>query len=263
MSFNNDKFSWEIMNYLLEMDYVYDKAYEGVYDWLNLCTNIKTVDFYTGKYDESLLYCGRAWDYVSDQTDIWKVLNVKLVQFNYAWCALESIVECQVDECLISNCGKINAACLELKEKLQISDTPEMYLSMYLDMVDKLKNMPQFEKDLERLGITAEHLFPNKNCANETGAGMLVTYKIRNKLAHGSWRFPEPVESDFDVVPDVSKIIDYAISMVLFSIVMLLIVDCVTFDDVIDDATYCLNIVGKRPTEYLKKLYQMISLNEE
>jgi len=92
---------------------------------------------------------------------------------------------------------------------------------------------------------------------------MLVTYKIRNKLAHGSWRFPEPVESDFDVVSDVSKIIDYAISMVLFSIVMLLIVDCVTFDDVIDDATYCLNIVGKRPTEYLKKLYQTISLNEE
>lgn len=263
MSFSNDKFSWEITNYLLEMGYVYDDEYIGIFDWLNLCTNIKAVDFHIGKYDDSLLYCRTVWDYVSEQTDIWKALNVKLVQFNYAWCALESIVERQVDESLISNCGKINAACLKLKECLRISDIPEMYLCMYFAMVDKLKNLPQFEKDLKRLGISSEHLYPDKNCANETGAGLLVTYKIRNKLAHGSWRFPEPDESDIDEAPDVSEIIDYAISMVLFSIVMLLIVDCVSFDDVIDEATYCLNMVGKRPSEYLKELYHTISSNEE
>ena len=54
MKIKNDKLAWLITNYLLEFGYVPHENYDGVLDWLNLCTNIKDVDFNIGKYDEEI-----------------------------------------------------------------------------------------------------------------------------------------------------------------------------------------------------------------
>ncbi len=146
MKIRNDKLAWLITNYLLEFGYVPHENYDGVLDWLNLCTNIKDVDVDIGKYDDGLLYCGSAWDYVSEQTEIWKNINIKLIQFNYSWCALETVIDLQVDEKLISRNGKINAACMWLKNNLQISDIPEAYTNIYDKMIRQLKYIIQFKK---------------------------------------------------------------------------------------------------------------------
>lgn len=259
MQLKNDKLAWNIYNYLLEFGYVPHENYEGVLEWLNLCINIKSVDFDIGKFDEGLLYCGSAWDLVSEQTEILKSINVKLIQFNYSWCALETIIDLQIDEKLIEKSGKINATCVWLKNNLQVCDIPEEYIIIYEKLIEQLKNIIQFEKDLQKLGISEESNLPNKKFANKSGAGLLVVYKIRNKLAHGSLRFPTP--SDYECCADeyiTPETIDYAISIVLLSIVMLLLVDCIEYDVVVKDATYCKNIEGKKPSEFLKNIQKLL-----
>lgn len=259
MIIRNDKLAWLITNYLLEFGYVPHDNYDGVLDWLNLCTNIKDVDFDIGKYDEGLLYCGSAWDYVCEQTEIWKNINIKLIQFNYSWCALETIIDLQVDEHLISKKGKINAACMWLKNNLQIAEIPETYIDVYDKMIGQLKSILQFEADLQKLGISDEDNFPNKECANKSGAGLLVVYKIRNRLAHGSLTFPTPSDYDWNIDEYITpELVDLAISIVLFSIIMILLVDCKEFDEVVDDATYCKNIEGKKPSEFLKSIERFL-----
>lgn len=255
MKINNDKLAWLITNFLLEFGYVPHENYDGVLDWLALCTNIRDVDFDIGKYDDGLLYCGRAWDYVCEQTEIWKSINVKLIQFNYSWCALETIIDAQVSEQLISKNGKINATSMWLKTNLSTFDVPKMYINVYDKMIRQIKSITQFEKDLQKLGISENNNYPNKQCANISGAGLLVVYKIRNRFAHGSLKLPTP--SDYDWNADeyiTAELIDFAISVVLFTIIMLLLVDCKEFDEVVNDATFCENIVGKRPSEFLKNI---------
>jgi hypothetical protein len=255
MKIKNDKLAWLITHYLLEFGYVPHENYDGVLDWLNLCTNIKNVDFDIGKYDEGLLYCGSAWNSVCEQTEIWKNLNIKLIQFNYSWCALETVIDLQVDEQLISRNGKINAACMWLKQHLQITDIPEAYINIYDKMIRQLKSVLQFEKDLQKLGISDKDNLPNKECANRSGAGLLVVYKIRNRFAHGSLSFPTPSDYDCDTDECITpELIDYAISIVLFSIVMILLIDCKEFDELVYDATYCESIEGKKPSEFLKSI---------
>ncbi len=80
-----------------------------------------------------------------------------------------------------------------------------------------------------------------------------MVYKIRNRFAHGSLKLPTPSDYDCDTDEYITpELIDYAISIVLFSIIMILLVDCKEFDEVMDDAIYCENIKGKRPSEFLK-----------
>lgn len=260
MNVENDKLAWEIINYLLEFGYIPDAKYDCVYDWLNLCTNIKHVEFDVGKYDEGLLYCGSAWDYALEQMNILESINIKLIQFMYAWCALETIIEVQVDEQSVLDKGKINATCFWLKNNLRLSDIPSVYLKIYDEMIEQLKLVYQFEAELQKLGITENSKFPNKKWVNKSGAGLLVVYKIRNKLAHGSLIFPTPDDIECgDTEEHISpKLIDSAISIVLFSIVMLLLVDCKKFDNVIDDAVYCEKIAGMTPSNFLRNIQQFL-----
>ncbi len=257
MELQNDKIAWMLSCYLLEMDYVQSGDCEMVYDWLNLCTNLKSVSFDIAKYDESVLYCGSVWDYVEKQSEIWEEYNFKLIQFNYAWCALESLIDVFLSKKDIKDDGgKIKALNIYLTKRLKNTDIPDMYAEFYKNLVLGMLHVEQFKKSLENLSISLEDLYPNKDKHISFGSGVLVVYKVRNRFAHGTLKFPTPDDEEYECQDQLTiEMIELSTAIVLMTIAMVLMTDCNDDGPIFEESVYCMDIVGKNEKTFLKQLY--------
>lgn len=226
----NEYLSYCIANYLATY-YGYD--YYGAIEWLNISSDLESVIITPNKFDDSLLYCGSAWDYEKSWCNLQSELNTELVRFHFAWGALESLIEDFVSAKKIDRYGKINALCEHLKASNAAKLLPVCYLNEYEHLVSLLRDTGAYQKELKKLGLYTETRYGFKGHVDIAGIGIYVTYRVRNKFAHGAMRFPEPEEYSGEYPCEI-ELIEVATRIVLMTILMLLISDTKGHDFFLD-----------------------------
>lgn len=68
-----------------------DSMLLNVAEWLRLAYNVEKVDIAPDRFDESVLYCGSAWDYVLKKSNSLTDCATLLARFLFAWGAFESV----------------------------------------------------------------------------------------------------------------------------------------------------------------------------
>ena len=79
----NDEVLWLLEKYFLEFYYEDNELCSLIIDWFDLAINIKAISFDIARYDDSLLYCGMAWDYEEERFKKLTAYNLELVKFHY------------------------------------------------------------------------------------------------------------------------------------------------------------------------------------
>lgn len=249
----NEFLSWRIADYLISCGYFdnCDGDFYSAIEWLNLCSGLETVNIVPNKYDEGLLYCGSAWDYEVSKSNISSELSTKLVRFHFAWGSLESMITALIPMEKVERYGKVNALCGYLKLNNLSDLLPYYYLDEYCHLISLMRNVKQYQKDLEALDMLTETKYSYEQHVDSAGIGIYTVYKIRNKFAHGALHFPEPEEYGGEQVFDV-EIIDIATRIVLMTILTLLINDTKDNDFSLNDLIYDTN--NQYAVEYLRSL---------
>lgn len=179
-----------------------------VSNWLQMASSIDKVDLITEKFDSSIGFCSGAVFYEEQRSILLSNLAKELTVFNFIWGAFESLVEYLVP--LVDGCnlkyGKVSCAIYILRKKR----TP--VISGYDEKLNKLFNL---YKSVITSDVSSDHV-------TFKGKGIYIVYKIRNKLAHGSYQFPSlPEEYSGERIQDM-ELIKISSSIVLLTIQMLL-----------------------------------------
>ena len=149
-------------------------------EWLSMCSELEQVQITPSKYDEGLLYCGNAWDYSVSKSAISSQLTTVLVQFLFAWGALESLIKATVPNKHIKKYGKIHALCSYFKEHNLNRFLPNGYLCEYERMVTLLRGIPGYKDILINLGMEKQTKYSFKSYVDVdiSGVGVYVVSKI-------------------------------------------------------------------------------------
>lgn len=193
---------------------------------------------------------GHAWDYEWVRAVI-SELGTKLVRFHFAWGSLESIISALVPSEKIEKFGKVNALCGYLKMQNLEAFLPNHYLEEYVHLISLMREVDQYQKDLEALDMLTETRYSCKQHVDSAGIGVYTVYKIRNRFAHGVLHFPEPEEYSGEQPHDI-EIIDAATRIVLMTILTLLINDTKDNNFSLCDLIY--NADDQYAVEYLRDL---------
>ena len=236
---DNDRLAWLILEYFLACDYFHgDKVNIGnAIDWLKLSSSVDSINIDTAKHDDSVLYCGIVWDYEEARSKLMSSLSTELVRFHFVWGALESLIAEFVPSAKIKKFGKINALCGYLKKSNLEGLLPKGYVEEYNNLIELMGKINQYKNDIDAIA------FPVTDNPNElihvdiAGIGVYSVYRIRNKFAHGSMKFPEPESHDEDAGLN-KELIIIATRIVLMTIIILLVNDIKMDDFVLDPSEF-------------------------
>ena len=235
--------SIKLQSYLLsnfieyELDFNHPKSKQNIMvltpsmvaDWLSLASSIINVDVDMGSFDDSILFCGTAYDFVKERSEVVEKLSTSLTIFNSIWNAFE---------CL---CKGIDIPSLPKKlKKGQISFVDNVVYLIYNEFDSKKNCELQFLKEIthklfskiqEIIGFKPNNLTWKNAYTSESGVGIQIVRSIRNSFAHGSVSLPLP-EDYSDAKYFNSEIIDLSSRIVLFTIqLVLLSKDFIKYDD--------------------------------
>jgi len=158
--------------------------------------------------------CRPAYEYEKEKQKLHESLINELTIFLYVYSGFESLLnDFSFPECP-SNIGKINAAKFFLKHNYSKNFNS---LPLYSDLLSILRRLIS-KSSLSKY----EECFSLDQCTDINGVGLKVIYKIRNKLAHGDFCFPEPGDwsSELPCEPEITKV---ATRILLLSIQMLML----------------------------------------
>lgn len=183
--------------------------------WFRIAWSIDEVIYDGINYDAGFMYCEPAREYEIENQKLYKRLISEITLFTYLYSGLEShISELNLERCP-ANRGKINAATYFISNKLSeynfemqlyseiLSLAAEMYTLIFDDGFDPLSGQ-------------------DDQCCNLYGKGIRLLYKVRNKLMHGDFFFPEPLDYG-SILPFHPELINLASRLLLLSMQILII----------------------------------------
>ena len=250
----NDEVLWLLEKYFLQFYYEDNVLCSLIIDWFDLAINIKAISFDIARYDDSLLYCGMAWDYEEERFKKLTAYNLELVKFHYIFGAFESLVKLLIPNDNIKKWGKVNAACGWLKSHNIQDDLLDDYLRIYnetMSLLNEIKSHPQ-----EFIQIEIEE----KDYVDLSGKGLALAYKIRNLFAHGALMMPSGYNEDEDkeAFEKMLTIFYNAQTLVIMTMIMLLLVDVKNDNEKCYDSVYLPEIDGLTQKEFLFNVYNEI-----
>jgi hypothetical protein len=157
-------------------------------NWLNIAAGILSVSLDTSRYDESIMYCGRAAEYEDKNTELMKDWIAQLVIFGMIWNAFERI-------------GRyINPVSIpkEIKaRRTPISDllyflTKASYCDPIIPYYSRALNDLRRLLEVERGVPSVSQIFTKPEYIDHKSLGAHVVRTIRNELAHGDRYLPIP-----------------------------------------------------------------------
>ena len=237
---NNEKFAWDITQYMLEMGYYdqNDSNYDLALEWLGLCSNLEKVIVAPDRFDEGVLYCGMAWDFVERRSKILGEINLELIRFLYSWNALECLSEQLVQKSSGSK-ETIKPICQHIKRSNIYADIPEKYYFIQKKFYEKSHDNEKMKSDFEKIEVSPFELKQFvKEFVDDAGLGVYIVSKIRNQFAHGSFVMPYDADIEEDMTLN-CNLISLATEIILSCIVMLLYIDANNNKWILDeDCTY-------------------------
>lgn len=187
---------------------------DEVSNWFWISSSITSVNYDGLRRDCAFQMCRPAYEYEIEKQKLHSQLINDLTIFLYVYNGFESLLnELGLPDHPMFN-GKINAAKNYIKKEYS-------------------ENFPTIQKYQEAVNIlqvliSNSSLIDNKeffvadDCTDYNSIGLKVVYKLRNKLAHGDFIFPEPLEWSFHS-PLEPAIIKLSTRILLFSIQMLML----------------------------------------
>ncbi|AZF34009.1 hypothetical protein C4J89_4572 [Pseudomonas sp. R4-35-07] len=197
------------------MESDYDEEWLVGISMLGIASGVDSVNYSRERFDITLGYCESADDFSQHQEILESRLVTSLCRFNFIWSAVESIIDVAIPRRLIANpSGKINNACYFLKHNA----TFNIGFSSYIACLDKLKSLIFHESHYGKyigVGHFGEHV-------SLAGQGIYMAYKLRNRLAHGSFGLPVTKQEDETHVDN--EIVELCSRLVLYSIQILIMI---------------------------------------
>lgn len=195
----------------LNFDGSYDD-WDHICSWLQMAAAVDEIRLVTEKFDSSLAFCSSARSFENERSLMLSEIAQQLTVFNFIWGAFESLIE--TVEPFFKGCnskkhGKISAARYIIRKNYTQS------LSGYTFVLEKLLKL------FDQLIVSHEEINHQNLLLNEKG--IFLVYKIRNKLAHGSFSFPYDPYDHPNPQMNHSTLISISSRIVLFTIQMLLL----------------------------------------
>lgn len=192
-------------------------SWDNASEWLEVAASVERVEVDTSYFDDSILFCGTAYDYQRTRSlEISNLVN-KLTVFNFVWGALETTVKL-IDPPKVpkdikpGGTGLIDRALYYLKTDYE----PRSTLAFYRDTAAALNVALEAWQP-----ILLQELRLEKH-VSLSGTGLGIVKKIRNKFAHGAANMPEPNEySDSNGLD--AKVIELSTRILLYALQCLLI----------------------------------------
>jgi len=156
-------------------------------DWLNTAAGIRKVEIDTSRFDETVLWCGPAWDYESKRSKLLTQVGTQLTVFNFVWGGFETVIKVINPPCVPGYVKRrrtiIDDALFYLKNEYEPTPRVALYDDTLAELRLILKEHPHYDLDNE----FKEHSF-----SGMSGLGAHIVRIIRNDFAHGSARLPIP-----------------------------------------------------------------------
>lgn len=216
-----DEHAGELSNLILNgFNYLSDhKEWYQALAHLGMASGIANIEFDRLRYNGSYalgIGCDAADDIAELQNEIEKKLIISLCRFNFIWSALETVIDITVPPKLITNPrGKINNTCYFLKHNIP----PPLSFKAYEDALFLLESSigenSSYSEIIKNELSYGDHI-------SESGKGVFLAYKLRNKLVHGSLVIPEANEEEEEYTDN--DIIELSSRLVLYTIQMLSII---------------------------------------
>lgn len=189
-------------------------SWDNSCDWLHIASSIKCIQLSTIQYNPGFGWCSHSDQYNISRQELLEATVKQLSIFNFAWGALESIIDYIAPPKTSHRSEKVKDTCIYIEANF--STHKEI---MHLECVTKdfrlsASNCLGLEKVNRRFNLSQP--------LTGLSTGLYTVYGLRNLFAHGSFIFPEP---DEDILPisEHSKMISHATRIVLLSIQMLLL----------------------------------------
>ena len=188
-------------------------------DWLEMASAVKSVSVDLNYYDDTS-YCGTAYNFQKERSDVIASVSTALSTFQYIWSAFE----------LLCKCLEINQLPKNLKSgRPSFVDNAQFYIKQRFDskfinnIIFYSETLDQLRSETSQLSfhdLTA--LYEMNAYTNQLGVGIQVVRSIRNLFAHGAIHAPHSEDYTWDKYID-EKIIDLSGRIVLFTIQALLL----------------------------------------
>lgn len=182
------------------------------FEWLNIASGIKKVEFDITRFDTCYGYCSDADHWHGAREELLEMYITELTRFSYVWGALESLID-ELNPPPAPDRGKINEICYYIKNRLEYSDIINSYINLLNELRQILGASDVSERNILQRFHASEYI-------SEHGIGLFVIYKIRNRFAHGSISFPMPDEENRPK-SNYSKMVFLSTRIVLLSMQMI------------------------------------------
>lgn len=187
-------------------------GWNNLSQWLHIANGIKGLDYDGINYDDSFFMCRPAYEYEAERQKLYHRLVKEISVFSYVYSGLEGIISnLKLPECS-SQKGKINSAAFFLKNSFNKWSLPIPNYDKVVSLCEKM-----FQTSIDKDYRLSKEL---NNCVSIHGLGLRVLYKVRNRIMHGDFFFPEPLDHSF-TLPLQPEIINLCSRLVLMSIQML------------------------------------------
>lgn len=157
-------------------------------DWLKIAAGVEKVEINTSRFDETVVWCGSAWEYESKRSTLLTQVATRLTTFNFIWGAFETVIK-------IINPPPVPSS---IKKRAYAIDNAIFYLK---NEYDSSPRIPLYDDTLAQLRLVLHSHSQYQSLDNEfkidsfrsiPGLGAHIVRIIRNDFAHGSATFPEP-----------------------------------------------------------------------
>ncbi len=190
-----------------------------VADWIEMASAVKSVSVDFNYYDDTS-YCGTAYDFQKERSDVIASVSMALTTFQYIWNAFE----------LLCKCLEINKLPNKLKDgRPSFVDNAQFYIKQRFNskFINKIVG---YSDTLDQLRLKISELsfhnlapfFEVNAYTNQIGIGIQVIRPIRNLFAHGAIHAPQSENHSWDKFID-GKIIDLSSRIVLLTIQVMIL----------------------------------------
>ena len=153
--------------------------------WLEMAAGISNVDVDTGRFDESLAWCGLASKFEDARSELYSVIATELTVFMLAWGAFETVARI-LDPQSIPLDQRTNGA-NGLVDRVLFQLRPLAPFAGYDQSVEDITTLVDRDPAYAKIVRPAA---PQR--IGSSGIGLDMVRRIRNGFAHGSNRLPLP-----------------------------------------------------------------------
>ncbi len=188
---------------------------------LNMAAGIKNIEYDKLRFDRYYnigMGCSAADDASYAQNKFENKLIISLCRFNFIWSSLETIIDIVVPPKLITNPrGKVNNACFFLKHNIPVALSFNAY-EEELNLLESSIIENSCYSEIIKDGLSyGDHV-------SNSGKGLFLTYKLRNKLVHGSLEIPMTHQEEAEEMHTDNYIVELSSRLVLYTIQMLCLI---------------------------------------